>query len=75
MHIYLDGSVTVHHGGIELGQGLNTKLLQIASRALNRPLETITSIESATDKVPNPTITAGSQGTDVFGPAVKVSTK
>lgn len=29
VHIYLDGSVLLTHGGCELGQGLYTKMIQV----------------------------------------------
>lgn len=29
VHIYTDGSVLVAHGGVELGQGINTKMIQV----------------------------------------------
>ena len=33
-----DGSVVVHQSGVELGQGLNTQALQVASYVLNIPM-------------------------------------
>jgi len=35
VHIYLDGSVLVTHGGVESGQGLHTKMLQVVQRTVN----------------------------------------
>jgi xanthine dehydrogenase large subunit len=32
--IYTDGSIQLNHGGTEMGQGLHTKMLQVASKAL-----------------------------------------
>ena len=32
MHIYTDGSALVSHGGVEMGQGLHTKMAQVGSR-------------------------------------------
>jgi xanthine dehydrogenase molybdopterin-binding subunit B len=34
IHVYTDGSVLVNHGGIEMGQGLHTKVIQIVAHAL-----------------------------------------
>ncbi|NXP28878.1 AOXB oxidase, partial [Scytalopus superciliaris] len=71
VHIYIDGSVLVTHGGIELGQGIHTKMLQIASRELKIPLSYIHFCETSTTTVPNGKYTAGSIGTEINARAVQ----
>ena len=68
--IYRDGSVQLNHGGTEMGQGLHTKIRQIAAEALGLPLESIRIMPTRTDKVPNTSATAASAGTDLNGAAV-----
>ncbi|XP_060598947.1 xanthine dehydrogenase/oxidase-like [Ruditapes philippinarum] len=70
VNIYTDGSVFLAHGGVEMGQGLNTKLIQVASRALGVPVELIYTNDTSTEKIPNATLTGGSMGTDIYAPAV-----
>ncbi|RXG70722.1 Xanthine dehydrogenase, partial [Armadillidium vulgare] len=70
VHIYLDGSVLISHGGAEFGQGLHTKILQIASRVLKIPISRIYIAETNTSKVPNASSTAGSVSSDLYGMAV-----
>ena len=68
--IYKDGTVQVNHGGTEMGQGLHTKIWQIAADALGVPLETVRIMPTRTDKVPNTSATAASAGSDLNGAAV-----
>ena len=68
--VYRDGSVQVNHGGTEMGQGLFTKIHQIAAQALGVPLEAVRVMPTRTDKVPNTSATAASAGTDLNGAAV-----
>jgi xanthine dehydrogenase large subunit len=68
--VYRDGSVQVNHGGTEMGQGLFTKVAQIAADTLGVPLESIRTMPTRTDKVPNSSATAASAGTDLNGAAV-----
>ena len=71
VHIYKDGSVLISHGGTEMGQGLHTKMLQVAATALGIPLDSVRLAPTRTDKVPNTSATAASSGTDLNGGAVK----
>jgi xanthine dehydrogenase large subunit len=68
--IYRDGSVQVNHGGTEMGQGLFTKIQQIAADALGIAAERVRVMPTRTDKVPNTSATAASAGTDLNGAAV-----
>lgn len=70
VHVYTDGSVLVSHGGTEMGQGLHTKMIQVASKTLDIPFEMIYISETSTDKVPNTSATAASAGSDLNGMAV-----
>lgn len=69
--IYTDGSIQLNHGGTEMGQGLHTKMLQVASRALGVKIERFRMMPTSTDKVPNTSATAASSGSDLNGQAVK----
>ncbi|XP_077986243.1 xanthine dehydrogenase/oxidase-like [Glandiceps talaboti] len=71
IQIFLDGSVLLTHGGVEMGQGLHTKMIQIASNELNVPVERIYISETNTSSVPNASGTAADTGTDLNGGAVK----
>lgn len=68
--VYRDGSVQVNHGGTEMGQGLYTKIGQIAVDALGVKPESIRLMPTRTDKIPNTSATAASSGADLNGAAV-----
>ncbi|BCM87602.1 molybdopterin cofactor-binding domain-containing protein [Methylobacterium indicum] len=68
-----DGSVLLRHGGVEMGQGLLTKVAQIAALALNLPLSLIETSATDTQVVPNPTGTGASTGTAYNGGAVQAA--
>jgi xanthine dehydrogenase/oxidase len=70
--IYTDGSVSLNFGGVEMGQGLITKMIQVASRALDIPADLIYFSECSTDKIPNASATCGSMTSDLNGMAIIV---
>ena len=68
--VYRDGSVQVNHGGAEMGQGLHTKIRQIAAQALGVPLPTVRVMPTSTGIIPNTSASAASASTDLNGAAV-----
>ncbi|XP_003473062.1 xanthine dehydrogenase/oxidase [Cavia porcellus] len=70
VHVYTDGSVLLTHGGTEMGQGLHTKMVQVASRALKIPISKIYISETSTNTVPNTSPTAASVSADLNGQAI-----
>jgi xanthine dehydrogenase large subunit len=73
--IYTDGSIQLNHGGTEMGQGLHTKMIQVAAKALGVKVERLRMMHTSTDKVPNTSATAASSGSDLNGQAVKDACK
>lgn len=66
-----DGSIVIHQGGVDMGQGVMTQMVQIASYVLNIPMELIHVENPKTSVIPNPISTGGSTGTAYNGEAVK----
>ena len=56
----IPAKVYVQHGGIEMGQGLHTKMMQIAAEVLQIPLEKCHTYETSTNTIANATATAAS---------------
>ncbi len=67
--VYTDGSVTLNHGGTEMGQGLFVKVAQVVAEAFQIDLENIRVSATTTAKVPNTSPTAASCGSDLNGMA------
>lgn len=59
-----DGSIIITHGGVEMGQGINTKVAQVAAYLLNVPLSKIQIKGNNTIITPNNSVSGGSITTD-----------
>ena len=73
VHVYQDGSIHLNHGGTEMGQGLFTKVAQVAASVFGVPVDRVQITATDTGKVPNTSATAASSGTDLNGMAVKAA--
>lgn len=71
VNIYHDGSVLVSQGGVEIGQGLFTKMTMVAAAELGVPVEKVFISETSTQCVPNTSPTAASSASDINGMAIK----
>ncbi len=71
VHVYGDGSVLVNHGGTEMGQGLNTKVVQVVAHELGLSFDRVRSTATDTSKVANTSATAASTGADLNGKAAQ----
>ena len=72
LHVYVDGSVLLTHGGMEMGQGLHTKMVQVCSHCLGIPIDAIHISETSKSTVANSSGTGASVSSDLYGMAVKV---
>ncbi|AWL04510.1 xanthine dehydrogenase molybdopterin binding subunit [Massilia oculi] len=71
VHVYVDGSILVNHGGTEMGQGINTKVMQVVAHELGVELARVRATATNTSKVANTSATAASTGADLNGKAAQ----
>ncbi|MBJ7312076.1 xanthine dehydrogenase molybdopterin binding subunit [Rugamonas sp. CCM 8940] len=71
VHVYVDGSVLVNHGGTEMGQGINTKVMQVVAHELGLDMAHLRATATDTGKVANTSATAASTGADLNGKAAQ----
>jgi xanthine dehydrogenase large subunit len=71
VHVYVDGSILVNHGGTEMGQGVNTKVMQVVAHELGVDLSRVRIAATNTSKVANTSATAASTGADLNGKAAQ----
>jgi len=73
VHIYQDGSIGISTGAIEMGQGVNTKMAQVAASVFSIDINRIKLESTNTTRVANTSPTAASSGADLNGNAVLIA--
>lgn len=69
VHVYTDGSVAVSTGAVEMGQGVNTKIAQVAAQVFQIPIEKVKVHSTNTLRVANTSPSAASATADLNGKA------
>ena len=70
VHIYTDGSVGVSTGAVEMGQGVNTKILQITAQVFSLDPKRVKLESTNTTRVANTSPSAASSTADLNGKAL-----
>lgn len=73
VHVYNDGSVGVSTGAVEMGQGVNTKILQVAANTFSIDPKRVRIHSTNTYRVANTSPTAASAAADLNGKATQLA--
>jgi CO/xanthine dehydrogenase Mo-binding subunit len=73
VNVSADGSCIVYSGTVDMGQGSDTAMAQIAGEVLNLPAEAVTVVHSDTDVTPYDMATLGSRSLFHMGNAVRLA--
>jgi xanthine dehydrogenase large subunit len=73
VHIYTDGSVGISTGAIEMGQGVNTKIAQVAAHIFSLPVSKIKLNSTNTYRIANTSPSAASATADLNGKATQIA--
>jgi xanthine dehydrogenase large subunit len=73
VHVYTDGSVAVSTGAVEMGQGVNTKIAQVAAEVFSLPIERVKVHTTNTLRIANTSPTAASAAADLNGRATQMA--
>jgi xanthine dehydrogenase large subunit len=69
VHVFVDGSVSITTGAVEMGQGVNTKILQVAAESFAIDPAKIKLQTTSTHKIANTSPSAASATADLNGKA------
>lgn len=73
VHVYTDGSVGISTGAVEMGQGVNTKMLQVAAAIFAISPDRIRVLTTNTARIANTSPSAASATADLNGRATEMA--
>lgn len=73
VHVYTDGSVSVSTGAVEMGQGVNTKMLQVAAQTFSIDPLHVKVLTTSTYRIANTSPSAASSTADLNGKATQMA--
>jgi len=73
VHVYTDGSVAVSTGAVEMGQGVNTKMAQVAASMFGLDTDAVKVHTTNTLRIANTSPTAASAAADLNGKATQIA--
>jgi xanthine dehydrogenase large subunit len=73
VHVYTDGSVAVSTGAVEMGQGVNTKIAQVAAQMFGLEIDSVRLHTTNTLRIANTSPTAASAAADLNGKATQIA--
>ena len=73
VHIYTDGSISISTGAVEMGQGVNTKILQVAAQTFSVSEDKIKINTTNTSRIANTSPSAASATADLNGRATQMA--
>ena len=73
VHVYTDGSVGVSTGAVEMGQGVNTKILQVAANIFSIDPAKVKINTTNTYRIANTSPSAASATADLNGKATEIA--
>ncbi|HEV7700637.1 MAG TPA: molybdopterin cofactor-binding domain-containing protein [Pyrinomonadaceae bacterium] len=73
VHVYTDGSVAVSTGAVEMGQGVNTKMAQVAATMFGLDIGEVKVHTTNTLRIANTSPTAASAAADLNGKATQIA--
>jgi xanthine dehydrogenase large subunit len=73
VHVYTDGSVGISTGAVEMGQGVNTKMLQVAAKIFSIDPSRVKVNTTNTYRIANTSPTAASAAADLNGKATLIA--